>query len=169
VFDKSAPHTGVDFGAPSETLLTAMLPGIVTQLGYNAQTGFFLIIDTPIVFGASKSLLPADSAERSILETNETTAVLDSISHPMIMAVNKIKEFISHVNNRNRPPFLRCIYMHLYDKPPVDAESIVWPGEIVGKVGSTGLSSGPHLHFETRLGSNYIMNPVLVLEHLKIN
>ena len=48
---------------------------------------------------------------------------------------------------------LFTIYGHL--------ESIlVWPGqtvaagEVLGKVGSTGHSSGPHLHFEVRLGEN---------------
>ncbi len=38
----------------------------------------------------------------------------------------------------------------------------IWQGQVIGRVGSTGRSSGPHLHFELIRG-NKAMNPMLML------
>lgn len=48
---------------------------------------------------------------------------------------------IKHTNN------LRTIYQHL-SKIYVGVETKVMRGQIIGAVGSTGLSTGPHLHYE---------------------
>ncbi len=44
----------------------------------------------------------------------------------------------------------------------VKAGDRVWQGQVVGRVGSTGRSTGPHLHFELIRGSQH-MNPMVQL------
>lgn len=52
---------------------------------------------------------------------------------------------------------LKTYYYHL-DSIDVKAGDIVRQGDIIGKVGTTGYSTGPHLHFELRLGA-YPLSP----------
>jgi murein DD-endopeptidase MepM/ murein hydrolase activator NlpD len=47
-------------------------------------------------------------------------------------------------------PVRRTLYGHLSELY-VKAGDRVRQGEVIGRVGSTGLSTGPHLHFELRL------------------
>ena len=42
------------------------------------------------------------------------------------------------------------MYGHLQSKPDIKKGSIVKSGDVIGKVGNGGLSSGPHLHFEIK-------------------
>lgn len=49
-------------------------------------------------------------------------------------------------------PGLFSIYMHLSSIGVAEGEEID-QGRIIGRVGSTGLSTGPHLHWELRIGS----------------
>lgn len=43
------------------------------------------------------------------------------------------------------------VYGHM-SKVLVDAGQVVLGGEVIAEVGSTGYSTGPHLHFEVRPG-----------------
>jgi murein DD-endopeptidase MepM/ murein hydrolase activator NlpD len=47
----------------------------------------------------------------------------------------------------------RCIYAHL-SKVKVRRGQEIEMGEMIGKVGNTGNSTGAHLHYEVRTGNN---------------
>lgn len=54
------------------------------------------------------------------------------------------------------------IYAHCKNVYVTEGQEIK-QGEKVGEVGSTGNSTGPHLHFEIRRNNQYV-NPELILE-----
>jgi murein DD-endopeptidase MepM/ murein hydrolase activator NlpD len=50
----------------------------------------------------------------------------------------------------------QTLYAHFKSTPSVTTGQAVSAGDIIGHMGSTGLSTGPHLHFEIRHGSSLI-------------
>jgi murein DD-endopeptidase MepM/ murein hydrolase activator NlpD len=65
---------------------------------------------------------------------------------------------IDHGNN------LTTIYGHMIRQPPVYVGQWVARGQVIGNIGSTGRSTGPHVHFMVKVGSgrNY-RNPLSYL------
>ncbi len=53
---------------------------------------------------------------------------------------------------------LRTLYGHMVRQPSVARGQRVNRGDVIGAVGSTGISTGPHVHFEVRLNGRYV-NP----------
>lgn len=50
---------------------------------------------------------------------------------------------------------LRTIYLHA-SKLYVEKNDVVLKGDVIGAVGTTGRSTGPHLHFSVRLNGEYV-------------
>jgi murein DD-endopeptidase MepM/ murein hydrolase activator NlpD len=64
---------------------------------------------------------------------------------------------INHGNN------LISMFLHLNDIF-IAQDQIVKKGEIIGTIGSTGLSTGPHLHWSVLLNNAYI-NPLALVKN----
>lgn len=65
--------------------------------------------------------------------------------------------FIQH------PDSMVTIYEHLLKDIPVTVGQSVQRGQVIGYSGSTGNSTGPHLHFEMRDASGQAVNPMRYL------
>lgn len=70
------------------------------------------------------------------------------------------------IKHRNK---FSTIYAHL-SKMLVEPGDVVTKGQVIGLAGSTGLSTGPHLHYEIRYKNKHINpNPYLNLRIFRFN
>lgn len=59
---------------------------------------------------------------------------------------------------------LKSYYYHM-SEINVEKEQMINKGELIGRVGTTGYSTGPHLHFEMRLGGReQVISPSMLFE-----
>ena len=66
--------------------------------------------------------------------------------------------YIDH-GQRNNLGNVVTVYMHMIRQPPVSVGQAVTKGQVIGNVGSTGDSTGNHLHFEVKINGTHT-NPV---------
>lgn len=50
-------------------------------------------------------------------------------------------------------------YFHMLEPSPLKVGDIVYGGDEIGKLGSTGNSTGPHLHYQIKSADNVLYNP----------
>ncbi len=81
---------------------------------------------------------------------------------PIVAAANGVVEWVDWDNNYgwyiriwHEQLHMHTFYAHMKDESFLSGGDMVKQGDVIGYVGSTGFSSGPHLHFETRMGDRY--------------
>ena len=55
--------------------------------------------------------------------------------------------------------YFKTRYAHMYATPFVTVGEVVQQGQVIGGMGSTGNSTGPHLHFEIYEDAKTRVNP----------
>lgn len=77
--------------------------------------------------------------------------------------IHHINPYPSKTNNKKQ---LRTQYLHMRDVPLVKAGDTVKGGQLIGYMGTTGNSTGVHLHFETRVSdTEFPMNGSVVSDY----
>jgi murein DD-endopeptidase MepM/ murein hydrolase activator NlpD len=144
---KDDGHTGVDFSYWTRGKRTSMvdlpvysaLPGkVAAVLPNRLPYGNAIIIETPL-----------DRLPSGWLDTLQVPAQVPTVAPaPVMMCTLPAQPANWEVNKRS----LYILYAHFYQAPIAKAGDNLKCGQQIGGVGTTGMSSNDHLHFEVRVG-----------------
>lgn len=81
--------------------------------------------------------------------TDQGTEIRTPIGGTVISNVSQNTGYGNHIRLKD-PANGVHVFAHMVEKSPLAVGSVIPAGTVVGKVGSTGNSTGPHLHYETR-------------------
>tara|TARA_R110001583_G_scaffold59520_3_gene176957 strand:+ start:4377 stop:8876 length:4500 start_codon:yes stop_codon:yes gene_type:complete len=159
-------HTGLDLKCNSGDELLAPRDGIVEGLSYdnNSQSNpggfgnvFIMKFDTPTYSNASvsedtqwapNSLVSNETHWNDIYSNWNPGSEYEHIlltKTSMMSDANELENYpISELQN----PATKALYAHLRDAPLHKPGTHVYKGQVIGYCGSSGRSSGPHLHYE---------------------
>lgn len=94
-----------------------------------------------------------------------------SISHGEVIAVNPVNEdrpnegYGNHVIVQHNN--YKSLYAHLSSFSEIEVGDYVTAGAVLGKNGTTGRSTGPHLHLEVIIGESLTVDPALFLNRVR--
>lgn len=116
------------------------------QLNQVTYTSAFVSARTHPVTGETRAHYGVDLAAPSGTEIHSAAdGVVSAVLDPNSSNGGGNYMAIQHADN------IYTLYMHMNDLM-LSAGTKVSKGQIIGHVGSTGLSTGPHLHFQTNVG-----------------
>lgn len=144
---KDDGHHGIDFsfwtygdwdtmaGLGIHTALDGIVAGTVND---RFPYGYMIMIETPF------EQLPA---ELRIQLENISAAQLPDLTNSALSCPD-----INPLDFSTASKSLYLVYAHMLEMPALQLNDSVQCGSSIGKVGNTGDSSNPHLHFEARIG-----------------
>lgn len=129
-----------------------MLPSLIASL----------ILVAPVAGPITSPVGPRNVFGRS--EYHKGTDIACDVGTPIAAAADGQIEFAGYYRSAGNnikilhPDGKRTIYMHL-DRVLVAKGDQVLQGEAIGTCGTTGQSTGPHLHFEWRSRNGEVLRP----------
>jgi murein DD-endopeptidase MepM/ murein hydrolase activator NlpD len=165
-----AARSGTVSSASTPAAYGALAGAVQTAALQPSSSGFIWPVGNPVVTTEFGERTFAQSSHTGIdLAQNQHTPVLaaaDGIVLKRGLAVpGKPEQSYGMMVVVGHSQTLSTLYAHLDDKqqpPPVKDGERVKRGQVIGYIGVTGITSGPHLHFEV-LASGDVKNPRLYL------
>lgn len=93
-----------------------------------------------------------------------------ALNTPIYAPANGVVEYAAYSNNGYGYSVIlihnfgfKTVYAHMMRKDVVKAGQFVKKGDLLGYTGNTGLSTGPHLHYEVRF-INKLLDPKIFID-----